>query len=216
MRPCQATPEYAPGRRAGGRPRRGGMAFTLIELLLVIVIISVVSAVTVPSFVRSMRGNQRRGAARMVVSAGRYARSMAVLTQKPMALVFDIAGGRIRVESRGRVAPPAEDATAEAPPTAAASAFDPSVPAGLPPDADGAAARPSTASLALERRLEGISIAFVAIDGEREETGSPTIVYRANGRCTPYRVRLADNRGWAIAIDVDALSTAQIKDEATP
>ncbi len=179
------------------RPCRA--AFTLIELLLVLAIIAVVSAVTVPDFIRSLRGNQRRSAVQTVVSAGRYARSMAVLAQEPMALVFDIGGSRIRVESRRHPAP-ADDETNAVPPSAGMPEADgPAAPAGP--------ARP--AAHALERRLEQVAIAFVERDGERIEAGAPEVVYRVNGRCTPYRVRLSDDRGWGVTIEVDALATAE-------
>ncbi len=201
--------------RAGGGASRTGAAFTLIELLLVLVIIAVVTAVTVPNFIRSMRGNQRRSAVRIVMSAGRYARSMAVLTQEPMALVFDIAGARIRVESRKRATPRTEGVPAEedAEPTTAAGV---PIPAGRPAEDDGAGPAARESSQDLERRLEQIAIAAVDIGDEHFTAGTPEIVYRTNGRCTPYRLRLADERGWGVTIDVDALSSAQTEEETIP
>jgi prepilin-type N-terminal cleavage/methylation domain-containing protein len=68
--------------------RRQAGAFTLIELLLVITILGIISAVAVPAFVRSVSANRLQTAALRVVIAGRYARSMAVLKRRPMDLVF--------------------------------------------------------------------------------------------------------------------------------
>ena len=73
--------------------RSSSWGFTLIELLLVLVIMGIIAAVTVPSVARSMRGNRLRSAARTVVMAGRYARSMAVLHQHEMKVSFDLARG---------------------------------------------------------------------------------------------------------------------------
>lgn len=65
-------------------------AFTVIELLLVVVIIGMMTAIAIPNFVKSLHGNRLRTAARTVVSAGRYARSMAVLRQRVVELRFDL------------------------------------------------------------------------------------------------------------------------------
>lgn len=62
--------------------------FTLVELLLVLAIIGVVTAVVLPSAVRSMRGNRLRMAALRIATVGRYARSIAVLKQQEIVLGF--------------------------------------------------------------------------------------------------------------------------------
>ena len=77
-------------------------AFTLIEVLLVVAIIGVVTAVSTPYFVRSIRGNRLRVAARTVVMAGRYARSMAVLRQTELPLL-DLDGDARRFAESYRV-----------------------------------------------------------------------------------------------------------------
>ena len=41
----------------------------------------------------------------------------------------------------------------------------------------------------------------------RESTGTVTVIYRSNGRCLPYVVRLVDENGAATLTRVDALST---------
>jgi type II secretion system protein H len=81
------------------RPVKSG--FTLIELILVLVILGVVTAVTVPAVVSSIRGNRLRVASRTVIRMGRYARSMAVLKQQPMVVKFDITKGQVGAISKG-------------------------------------------------------------------------------------------------------------------
>ena len=82
-----------------GHLRKPG--FTLIELVLVLVILGVVTAVTVPAVVSSIRGNRLRVASRTVIRMGRYARSMAVLKQQPIAVKFDITKGQVGAISQG-------------------------------------------------------------------------------------------------------------------
>jgi type II secretion system protein H len=72
-------------------------AFTLVEMLLVLAILAIVSAIVLPSFAKSMGGNRLRTATRTIVKAGRYARSIAVLKQAPITLVFDMDGSSISV-----------------------------------------------------------------------------------------------------------------------
>lgn len=72
-------------------------AFTLVELLLVLAILAIVSAIVAPSFAKSMSGNRLRTSTRTIVKAGRYARSIAVLKQEPMTLVFDLETTTISV-----------------------------------------------------------------------------------------------------------------------
>ncbi len=74
------------GRRRG-RLKKG--AFTLIELLMVVVIILLATTMAIPSFVRSYKGAKLRSSVRTIVMASRYARSVAVLQQKQTAILFD-------------------------------------------------------------------------------------------------------------------------------
>jgi len=85
--------------REGIDTRTCALGFTLIEVLLVLAIIGVVAGVSTPYFVKSIRGNRLRTAARVVVMAGRYARSMAVLRQKEMVVSFNLDAGKVSIGS---------------------------------------------------------------------------------------------------------------------
>ncbi len=164
--------------------RRSG--FTLIEVLLVIAIMAIVTAVTMPTFVSSIRGNRLRTAARMVTMAGRYARSMAVLRQEEVVLEFNLSAGTFAVH-----------------PLAASMVSNRVVSAAGDPDS-------------ITRKLERVRLLSVELtEGSAPEIAEGTciVTYRSNGLCTPYRVVIRDEQGAAVAIEVDALSTATTEDQ---
>jgi len=74
-------------------------AFTLIEVLLVIVVMGIAAAIAMPSFVRSIQGQRLSAAARTLTTVARYARSMAVLKQSDLALTFNLANGQVDLVS---------------------------------------------------------------------------------------------------------------------
>jgi prepilin-type N-terminal cleavage/methylation domain-containing protein len=64
-------------------------AFTLIELLLVIVIIGVLTAIVAPQFSAGIGGTRLQVEARAIAQAERYARTMALLHQTEVDLFID-------------------------------------------------------------------------------------------------------------------------------
>jgi prepilin-type N-terminal cleavage/methylation domain-containing protein len=77
----QTGSEHRTGRRAAG--------FTLLELILVLLVVSLVMAVTYPSLLRGRTAFRLRAAGRDVIAAMRYARETAVTEQKVMMLQID-------------------------------------------------------------------------------------------------------------------------------
>lgn len=76
-----------------------------MELLLVVAITLILSAVSIPVFVRSLEGNQLKTAARSVNRMHRYARAMAVLKGIPVYFQYD-SEERIMTVSTATNTPP--------------------------------------------------------------------------------------------------------------
>jgi len=196
------------GRPEGDRAFR--RAFTLVELLFVMVIIGIVTALAVPSFVKSIRGNRLRAAAQTVVMSGRYAWSMAVLNQKDVEVAFDLEACAIDI----RLSAPPVDDEAE---FGEEEEEDRLALTALPRAAEDEI--PETTGAGFEeitRQLERVYIDYVLIeDGEESNPADKvqTVVYHSNGQCTPYSVRVVDENGEAIVIEVDALGSPRTERE---
>ncbi len=210
-------------------------AFTLVEILLVIAIIVVISAVTLPSFVRSISGNRLRTAGRTVVAVTRYARSMALLHQTEIEVAFTLNKSTILVASHDRPAAALQatgevevavaEARARMAQTAASanSALAPARRETPETDSEAGAAPPLTAPetlpvVHLTRVLDGVTIEAVQFVQKNEPAGpegSVRILYRSNGRCDPYEVILRDRDQRSLRIKVDALSTPTVERERT-
>lgn len=181
--------------------------FTLIELLLVVAIIGVVTAIVMPNFVQSMKGNRLRSATRTVVSAGRYARSQAVLQQRDMALLFDIPNASIAIHPM-RIDFVNTDETVQDTPE---DTKEEGKEGEREQDEDGGGATLNLEAAVLERPLSPILIEYVEVDllDEQFSDGKVPIIYRSNGTCMKYSVRLADEQGEGVNVHVDELSSAR-------
>lgn len=74
-------------------------AFSLLELLVVMTLIGLLTAVAVPNFGRSLAPLQARSSANKITALLRYARSQAVTRQQACRVLFDIPEHRVAMLS---------------------------------------------------------------------------------------------------------------------
>lgn len=78
--------------------RRGAAGVSLLELLVVLMIIALVTAVVIPIVGGGPSNAEMRGAARQLASGLRLARSEAIAQRRETFLVLDLAGRRFKVD----------------------------------------------------------------------------------------------------------------------
>ena len=182
--------------------------FTLVEILMVLAIMGIMTVVTMPSLVKSIRGNRLRIGTRTIVMAANYARTSAILRNQEMKLTLDKENNQVSVDPL-RLAPPTlpEDQIFKpdtSPPTASEPAPDPDAP--LEP---GTSPAPFTS---ISRKLDAVQIESFTVDGKRGGTkgDSATIIYQSNGRCTPFEATLIDEFGSRMIVTVDAIASVKV------
>lgn len=84
------------------RCRRGVRGFTLLELVVVLVIVSVGLVLVAPRFSGALVGLELKGAARDVASGLRYARGRAIATGRETRLALDVDTGRYWIDGDPR------------------------------------------------------------------------------------------------------------------
>jgi prepilin-type N-terminal cleavage/methylation domain-containing protein len=78
---------------------RKDSGFTLIELMVVIAIIAILSAIAIPSYFQWLPRHRVGSAARTVMSTLEFARINAIKTNADVTVIFDWANERLTVES---------------------------------------------------------------------------------------------------------------------
>ena len=68
---------------------RGSSGFTLIEIMLVVVIVLIATAIGIPTFRGTFKSTQMTDAVRSTIKVARFARSMSIIEQADCTLQFD-------------------------------------------------------------------------------------------------------------------------------
>ncbi|MDP6375707.1 MAG: prepilin-type N-terminal cleavage/methylation domain-containing protein [Kiritimatiellia bacterium] len=198
-------------------------AFTLIEVLLVLVILGVMVTVMLPQVMSSLREHELRSATRVVMSSGRHAMSLAVLSQRQMSVVYDLENTTLTIKAATRLKRPdevseeAEDVSPDPVDPLAAFAEE-----AWQTDDGGGETRASDGAYdgavaivdeEVVHEFNGITFSFIEVEGEdgyRSQDGTHTIIYYTNGRCTPHTIGIEDGDGATATIEIDALSSGRV------
>ena len=177
-----------PARRVGGKvvlraPRPERPAFTLIELILVMAILTMAVAVTAPVLSTFFRGRTLDSEARRMLALTHLGQNRAVAEGVPMDLWFDASSGKFGLEAE-----PSYE-------TADAHAVEDDIDSGLKLEV-GAATAPTLTSLSLAR-MQPVSTASVR-KVTLSHPGMPTIRFLPDGTLgenSPQKLRLTARDG---------------------
>jgi hypothetical protein len=186
------------------------------------VILGVMVTVMLPQVMSSLREHELRGATRVVMSAGRHAMSLAVLSQRQMSVVYNLEASTLTIQAapKPKRLDGTDDELDEEPEprdpltTVVAEAWEADDTGGGGDDTEGAyEGAVAIVDEEVVHEFDSITFSFIEIEGEdgyRAEDGTHTIVYYTNGRCTPHTIGIEDNDGATATIEIDALCSARV------
>lgn len=90
-----------PRSRRAERHHRGGRAFTLVELIVVMVLMLIIASMVAPRMASFFRGRVLNAEARRVLSLTRYAQGRAIAEGMPVLLWIDPARSMYGVQTQG-------------------------------------------------------------------------------------------------------------------
>lgn len=181
--------EHSALRQGGGGRRHCKSAFTLLEILLVVLVIGILAGAFLPPAIESIEGVRLRAATRDVISLTRYARARAVLDQRPVALLYDRDGGVVELLQL----PPQDlpfSLLMDAPPARLLDA----------PGLGGEGIR------SLRRRQLSAFVTVQEVRGAELEGDTWFVVFQPSGMTDPHTVVLRDNRGDLMRIVVNGMT----------
>ncbi len=189
--------------------RRG---FTLIEMLVVIAIIGICVAVTIPYFVEAQRGAALRNSAQTVIMTAKYARAISILKQQDMALLMDSGAGQLELVSLSQPPGASDQDKFIDERNARAMRLNGSADVSSG-SADGvsdtnAPVKPIAIKSEMIRDLEeGVAIKDLVVTGDNGRSREVSwIFFNRSGSSSGFKIRIEDSRGSAAEVEMDGVS----------
>ena len=164
-------------------------AFTLLEVLLVILVIGIVVGAILPMALDSVEGARLRAATREVIALNKYARNRAMLDRRQVAILYDRDQGLVELIQL----PPQEMEM---------GAFLDTPSARMLEDADPRAEGITT----IRRRQLPDFITVHTVTGLEQVDQTWYAVYQSNGMTDPHSVTLRDNRGDTTRLKINGIT----------
>jgi prepilin-type N-terminal cleavage/methylation domain-containing protein len=149
-------------------------AFTLLEILLVIMVIGIAAAAFLPVALNTAENARTRSAMREIIALNRYARSRAILDRKPMAVVYQTGNDRLQLLSL----PVQRDMEAE-------TLFNSAM-----PDTES-----ETGVTLVRNRPLPKFVSIRSVEGAEQEADGYFVIYHENGSCVSHVVEVAAPNG---------------------
>jgi prepilin-type N-terminal cleavage/methylation domain-containing protein len=205
--------------------------FTLLELLMVVIILGVITAVLVPQIGAGLASTRLAAAARTSIQAARYARTMALLNQAETDLILGLKSGGITVMAAERTGENAVPAGSGLPQTTLAGDPGAAESSGETEEDASRTNRPAAVvtaqnfadELKAEYQCEGVQFRFLgyadSLDAKDlpvmdDEAVEARIRFRSNGTCRPFKLRvLFDEEEW-MDVEFDVTGSGKVLEDA--
>jgi len=196
----------SPALKAPGPADRARGAFSMIELLLVVMIMMLTAALAVPSFIRSYQGAKLRTSVRTIVMAHRHARATSVLQQKQSVILFDVKKNEIEIISVSAAMQVSDkDKFLDGRANRTGSDVVDAAEADKQRQTGEKEMSPVISEL-VRKMADGVKIVDFESEKVQEEDGIYWVNYYPNGMCDPYELRVVDDKNQAATVKIDGLS----------
>ncbi|MDF7800745.1 prepilin-type N-terminal cleavage/methylation domain-containing protein [Pontiellaceae bacterium B1224] len=193
-----------PSNQSGPSKQKRRAGFTLIEVILVAVVITIITGIAFPYFAGSYKGNKLRLSARTISRMARYARSMSIMREKPLTLVLNHETMEVFL---GEYEQQSDTADGE---------LDQSVLKRLGYVDEGGSSDTGGIEKEIHKFLpDGLSVKLFDKDRTEEDVLHENLYmirFYPNGQCDWFEMELEDNRGVSIHLENDPIS-GKIKSE---
>lgn len=163
----------------GNDAKAGRAGFTLLELLVVLVLMSLITALAAPRLAGTLSATTARASAKRIATALRHARNLAASQKALYAAAFHPDAARVTVGRMPESARLGAILEADDPPLIDSRGF--TLPEGV--------------------RIESVT----QVLGEAEEVGAAAILFYPDGASSGGRVIVADEKGRRSALSVDGI-----------